>query len=229
MSYPEVPITGIEQKLFICQVCGKALLSKRDVTVCPVCHTKYVYRRGRMRVISTGSLPAHRVTPPETMESARTIPLSLDGLCEPLPKPWHIRDWFSRTDEELAVLIKQNKQVIDLLEAIAGIAPGVPPALNLLPLTKRLDTLIFNLNRDYPNRLYRVPFDTGDAAWRPLNIHGTGFAITAIGGGFDFRVPSMEGDLHTAVLNGRYDFDFGNIYVSGLGAGNAEITYWRKE
>lgn len=57
MSYPEMPTTALEAKFFFCEVCGKSLLSKRDVTLCEICGSQYRYNNGRMRLIRQGFIP----------------------------------------------------------------------------------------------------------------------------------------------------------------------------
>ena len=219
MAYPELPITGVEEKWFICRICGKGLLSKRDVTECPVCHTRYVYRRGRMRTLSMGSIPRgwKDVTPQKRRR------LTVDPLV-PQKKIYHVGDWISRVDEELAVLIKLNSRMVELLER----AYGAPPALELTPLIERLDKIIKYERFDYPTFIDDATFSTLSTAWAPLDINGAGFTIVAIGGGFNFRVPNMQSRLIAAVVNAKYDMEFENVYVQGSGvAGTARIRFWR--
>ena len=153
-------------------------------------------------------------------------------------KEWyHFRDWFTRMDEELAVLIKINKEMLLYLKFIAGVevpeippppAPPAPPELR--PVTDRLDTIIAQIDRDYPDFITDIPIDTSKATWQELKISGTGFSIISVGGGFEFKVPSATDTAITAVAGDKYDFAFTNIYVKGSGtAGTGEIRYWSKE
>lgn len=224
MSYPKFPITAVEEKWFVCEVCAKGLLSKRDVTECPVCHTKYVYRHGRMRILRLGSISV----PSKPVKRKAIAKLKLEALTvEPLvpqKKIYHVGDWFSRMDEELAILIKLNTRMVELLER------GAPPALELAPLIERLDEIIKYERFDYPTFIDDVTFSTLSAAWAPLDINGAGFTVVAIGGGFNLRVPNMSARIIAATVNDKYDMEFGNVYVQGSGvAGTARIRFWRTD
>ncbi len=223
MSYPELPITAIEEKWFVCEVCQKGLLSKRDVTVCPVCHTRYVYRHGRMRMVSSGSISVSLKKPVALQKRKLTVePLV------PQKKMYHVGDWFSRVDEELAILIKLNHKMVDLLERAYGEAP--PAALELTPLIERLDEIIKYERMDYPTFIDDVTFDTLIAAWAPLDISGAGFTVVAVGGGFNFRVPTMQSRAIAATVNDKYDMEFDNVFVQGAGvAGTARLRFWRTD
>ena len=152
------------------------------------------------------------------------------------PKLWYqFRDWFSRVDEELAVLIEINKGMLKALNILAGVVPPeypppLPPAPpELKPITDRLDVLIKEVDRDYPDFMADIPIDTSKATWVELKISGTGFSIIEIGGGFDFKVPSATDAVIAAVKGDKYDFAFTNIYVKGSGtAGTGKIRYWSK-
>ncbi len=221
MSYPKFPITAVEEKWFVCEVCGKGLLSRRDVTECPVCHTKYVYRHGRMRILSIGSIPISISTPSKKPVLKRK--LTVDPLV-PQKKIYHVGDWFSRMDEELAILIKLNTRMVELLER------GAPPALELTPLIDRLDQIIKYERFDYPTFIDDVTFSTLSTAWAQLDINGAGFTVVAIGGGFNFRVPNMQARAIAAAVNDKYDMEFGNVFVQGGGvAGTARIRFWRTD
>lgn len=149
------------------------------------------------------------------------------------PKAWYqFRDWFSRVDEELAVLIEINKGMLKALNILAGIeipeipTPPTPPELK--PITDRLDILIKEVDRDYPDFINEATVDTSVTTWKELKISGTGFSIISIGGGFTFKTPSATSKEITAVAGDKYDFAFANIYVKGAGAGTGVIRYWRK-
>ncbi len=222
MSYPEFPITAVEEKWFICNVCGKGLLSKKYVTDCPVCHTRYVYRRGRMRKVSLGSIPTTKIVSKTEVQPSQQK-LTVEPLVPP-KKIYHVGDWISRVDEELAVLIKLNSRMVELLEKAA------PPTLELTPLIDRLDQIIKYERFDYPTFIDDVTFSTLSTVWIPLDIYGAGFTVVAIGGGFNFRVPNMAARSLAAVVNAKYDMEFENVFVQGAGvAGTARLRFWRTD
>ena len=145
-------------------------------------------------------------------------------------KEWYqIGDWLSRVDEELEVLIKLNKEMVKYLKTMVEVEVPVPTPPALRPITERLDKLITGQNRDYPNIINEVDVDTSKTTWKELKIHGTGFAIVNVGGGFTIKVPNQAAKELTVVAGDRYDFEFANMYVKGAGAGTGKIRYWRKE
>jgi hypothetical protein len=155
--------------------------------------------------------------------------LSEDEIRIPLKRWYQISDLFTRIDEELAEVIKADKQKIELLKIIAGVEAPPVPRPDIRPITERLDAIKGALDRDYPNFIDLKEFNTAVTTFNELKIYGVGFVINDVGGGFSFKLDNQSGTELTAVAGDKYDNEFKNILVKGAGAGTGKIIYWRRE
>lgn len=91
-----------------------------------------------------------------------------------------------------------------------------------------------------PNRLDRIEIDTSITEWVSLKKAGKikpavalGFWVENVGGGFEYRIIRKEygpTKPRTASPDDRWDFEFDDLLVRGLGAtGTAIIYYWWRE
>ena len=136
---------------------------------------------------------------------------------------YQFKDWFTRVDEELEVLIELTMEMVKYLKVMAG-EPAPPNTV-----ANRLDTIIKKLDRNYPNRFNEAEVNTADTKWKDLKISGVGFAVMDLGGGFTIKIPDTNAKELTYVVGDKVDGEFSDMYVKGSGvAGKGVIRYWRR-
>ena len=153
--------------------------------------------------------------------------------------------WITRTFTKLDELIdhfdKLVKREIELLKAIEkALVPVEIPPLGVVALDdstiKKLSEAITTRLVQLPNRLDRIEIDTSNTNWVSLREAGKikptvalGFWVESIGGGFEYRI-IREGlgptKPKTAVADDKWDQEYDNLLVRGLGAGTAVIYLW---
>lgn len=170
-------------------------------------------------------------------------------MAEEVPRYWYeILDRFTRRDEQLAAVLRKLNKLLGQQPQIIT-EPGEPvvvepperpiewPGKISIPQLRLVDHLLSRLPQ-LPNRLHKVDIDTSKNSWKSLKGDGKlkgdvmqGFIIEDIGGGFNYKVSrgTYESPSKTAELDDKWDIEFDDIAVYGLGTGTATIWYWWRE
>lgn len=135
------------------------------------------------------------------------------------------------------------------------VVPGVPPAPGVVPARvpperpsiielsaasiKSLAKAIASYLPQLPNYLDRVEIDTSRTDWFHLRDLGKirpatalGLWVESIGGGFEYKIMRVgrgPSKPRTALVDDKWDQEFDDIIMRGLGAGTAVLWIWWRE